>query len=127
MIKGDFRSLLRTPQKHRVAGESSKHASEGAAPVWKSFTAAPGITKHAIPASERGARDSLAGLMPARSDNARLKSSLESWISPFLRHGCRASDSSGSLYALSYRSSPSRRMNESLQPPDASAAGFLNR
>ena len=49
------------------------------------WIAAPGITKHGSPASERAVRDSLAGLMPARSDSTHLKSSVERWISPFLR------------------------------------------
>ena len=48
--------------------------------------------------------------MPAHSDITHLKSSLESWISPFLRQACRTSDSNGSLYALLYRSSLSRRI-----------------
>ena len=117
----------RTPQNPRLAGEGFKHASGGAAPVWKSLIAAPGITKHGSPASERAVRDSLAGLMPARSDSTHLKSSVERWISPFLRQVCRTSDSIGSLYALPYRSSPSRRMSGCLQPTEDSTAGFLDR
>ena len=116
-----------TPQSHRLAAVGFEHASKGDTAGQESWYAAPGITKHASPAAKAAVRNSLAGLMPAHSDSAHLKSGVEIRISQLLWQVFRASDSIGSLYALLPRSIPFRYMDSFRQPTDGPAADFIRR